>query len=99
MASDTSCSSSQNAESISLSDHCSQTAFFAAKKTFENRKDKWGEAAPTLDHYYCQLLRTPTHTLAIASDGIGTKIEIGERCQTYSTLGYDLVAMIADDIV
>ncbi len=83
----------------SLSDFCSQSAFYAAKKTFLNRKHKWGEAAPTLDHYYCQLLRTPTHLLAITSDGIGTKIEVAERCQNYATLGYDLVAMIADDII
>lgn len=84
---------------IPLSDLCSQSAFSSAKKTFSNRVNKWGEAAPTLDHYYCQLLYTPTHLLAITSDGIGTKIEIAERCRKYSTLGYDLIAMIADDII
>jgi phosphoribosylformylglycinamidine cyclo-ligase len=94
------CSSrSSSSQNIPLSDLCSQTAFYSAKKTFANRKNKWGEAAPTLDHYYCQLLRTPTHTLAITSDGIGTKIELAERCEIYSTLGYDLVAMVADDII
>lgn len=88
-----------SSSTLSLSETCSQSAFNVAKKTFQSRKQKWGEAAPTLDHYYCQLLKTPTHTLAIASDGIGTKIELAERCGKYSTLGYDLIAMIADDII
>jgi len=85
--------------SYSLADRCSQTAFMASKRTFHNRAHRWGEAVPTLDHFFCQLLRTPTHTLAIASDGIGTKIEIAERCANFATLGYDLVAMVADDII
>ena len=37
-------------------------------------------------------------TLAITSDGIGTKVEIAERMGRYDTLGFDLVAMVVDDL-
>lgn len=93
-------SSSVSSESSdSLSDLCSQSAFNSSKETFQNRQGKWGEAFPTLDHFYCQLLKTPTHILAISSDGIGSKVEIAERCRIYSTLGYDLMAMLVDDLI
>ena len=99
MAFDASGPSSPDHSNLPLSDQCSQAAFDAAKTTFRNRQGKWGEAEATLDHFYCQLVKTPSHRLAIASDGIGTKIEVAERCGVYRTLGYDLVAMIVDDII
>lgn len=37
--------------------------------------------------------------IGISSDGIGTKIEVAERTGVYHTLGYDLMAMIVDDLV
>ncbi len=37
-------------------------------------------------------------TIALTSDGIGTKIEVAERLGRYDTLGHDLVAMVADDL-
>jgi phosphoribosylformylglycinamidine cyclo-ligase len=37
--------------------------------------------------------------LGISSDGIGTKIEVAERVDRFDTLGYDLVAMTADDLI
>lgn len=84
---------------MQVSDLCSNTAFLAAKETFKNRIGKWGAASRCADAYFCQLLEVPPHILAISSDGIGSKIEIAERCQRYSTLGFDLVAMLADDLV
>jgi phosphoribosylformylglycinamidine cyclo-ligase len=37
--------------------------------------------------------------VAMTCDGIGTKAEVAERTGIYHTLGYDLVAMVADDLV
>jgi len=37
--------------------------------------------------------------VAMTCDGIGTKAELAERTGIYTTLGYDLVAMVADDLV
>jgi phosphoribosylformylglycinamidine cyclo-ligase len=37
--------------------------------------------------------------VAMTCDGIGTKAEVAERTGIYRTLGYDLVAMVADDLV
>jgi phosphoribosylformylglycinamidine cyclo-ligase len=37
--------------------------------------------------------------VAMTCDGIGTKAELAERTGNYRTLGYDLVAMVADDLV
>ena len=37
--------------------------------------------------------------IAMTCDGTGTKAELAERTGIYATLGYDLVAMVADDLV
>ena len=37
--------------------------------------------------------------IGISSDGIGTKIEIAERMNKYDTLGFDLIAMVCDDLI
>ena len=34
-----------------------------------------------------------------SDDGVGTKMEIAERIGKFDTLGYDLLAMVADDVV
>jgi phosphoribosylformylglycinamidine cyclo-ligase len=36
--------------------------------------------------------------VAISSDGIGTKAELAERTGAYDSLGFDLVAMVVDDL-
>ena len=36
--------------------------------------------------------------IGMSSDGIGTKIELAERTGIYNTIGFDLVAMVADDL-
>ena len=36
--------------------------------------------------------------IGMTSDGIGTKIELAERTGIYNTIGFDLVAMVADDL-
>jgi phosphoribosylformylglycinamidine cyclo-ligase len=37
--------------------------------------------------------------LATTTDGVGTKVMIAQRLGTYDTIGIDLVAMVADDLV
>lgn len=44
-------------------------------------------------------LNDVTGSPVMSSDGIGTKAELAERAQIYDTLGYDLIAMTADDLV
>lgn len=37
--------------------------------------------------------------LATSTDGVGTKVVVAARCGRYDTVGLDLVAMVADDVV
>lgn len=39
----------------------------------------------------------PEAMMGLNFDGIGTKVEIAERCGRFDTLGYDLMAMVCDD--
>ncbi len=92
---------SQNKQSgldIDLGNQCSKTAFEWAKKTYPNRSQRKGQAAQGLDSSFSNLLVFGNERIGIASDGIGTKIELAERAGIYHTLGFDLVAMVADDL-
>lgn len=83
---------------IDLGNLCSKDAFGWAKKTFTNRADRPGATALKVDGAFSNLLTFGDQRIGIASDGIGTKIELAERVGIYDTLGYDLVAMVADDL-
>lgn len=83
---------------IDLGNLCSKDAFGWAKKTFPNRANKAGAAALKVDGGFSNLLQFGKQRIGIASDGIGTKIELAERTRIYNTLGFDLVAMVADDL-
>ncbi|MBF0360468.1 MAG: hypothetical protein HQK49_05615 [Oligoflexia bacterium] len=48
---------------------------------------------------FANLIKIGDIDIGITSDGIGTKIEIAERAGIYNTLGYDLVAMVVDDLI
>src|SRR3954447_12519953 len=37
--------------------------------------------------------------LATSTDGVGTKVQIAQRLDRHDTIGFDLVGMVADDIV
>jgi phosphoribosylformylglycinamidine cyclo-ligase len=84
---------------IDLGNECSRNAYGWAKKTFHNRDGKPGEAARDLDGGFANEVRFGAARLGISSDGIGTKIEVAERVDRFDTLGYDLVAMTADDLI
>jgi len=83
---------------IDLGNLCSKDAFGWAKKTFSNRTNKAGAAALKVDGVFSNMLLFGDQRIGIASDGIGTKIELAERTGIYDTLGFDLVAMVADDL-
>lgn len=83
---------------IDLGNLCSKDAFGWAKKTFSNRTNKAGAAALKVDGVFSNMLLFGNQRIGIASDGIGTKIELAERTGIYDTLGFDLVAMVADDL-
>ena len=89
---------SQSGLDIDAGDRCSQNAYAWAKKTFRYREHKPGMPCRNLDGAFSNMLDFKGTRIGIASDGIGTKIELAERTQIYRTLGYDLMAMVVDDL-
>ena len=88
----------QSGVNIDLGNQSSQTAFGYAKETFSNRKGKRGEVASKTKGGFSNLLIFGNERIGIGSDGTGTKAELTERTGIYDTLGFDLVAMVADDL-
>ncbi|MDN5354777.1 MAG: phosphoribosylformylglycinamidine cyclo-ligase [Candidatus Cloacimonadota bacterium] len=84
---------------IDLGNKCSQNAYDWAKRTFINRKDKAGEIQIDVDGTFSNMLKFDNARIGISSDGIGTKIELAERTGIYNTIGFDLMAMVADDLI
>ncbi|QQS28803.1 MAG: phosphoribosylformylglycinamidine cyclo-ligase [Sphingobacteriales bacterium] len=89
----------QSGFDIDLGNQCSQNAFSWAKKTFKNRTGKVGQVVMKVDGAFSNMLDFHGVKIGITSDGIGTKIELSERTGIYDSLGYDLVAMVADDLI
>ncbi len=85
--------------SIEEGNAASRNAYGWAKKTFANRAGLPGQPAQDLDGGFSNEIRFGAERLGISSDGIGTKIEVAERLNKYDTLGYDLIAMTADDLI
>ncbi|GAA4392955.1 AIR synthase-related protein [Hymenobacter koreensis] len=85
--------------SIEEGNAASRCAYNWAKKTFATRAGKPGEPAQDLEGGFSNEVRFGNERLGIGSDGIGTKIEVAERVDRYDTLGYDLIAMVADDLI
>ncbi len=81
---------------IEAGDECSALAYQAAKNTFVGRKGMIGE--PVIDDGgFTGFLDMGDFYLVQNDDGVGTKIMIAEKINKFDTLGYDLVAMVADD--
>ncbi|MFH1807718.1 MAG: AIR synthase related protein, partial [Pseudomonadota bacterium] len=83
---------------IDLGDRCSHDAYAWARRSFGQRQGRAGEIID-LDASFSTGLRFGAERLAMTSDGIGTKVELAERCGVYDSLGHDLVAMVVDDLV
>lgn len=88
----------QSGVDLDLGNKCSRTAYRWAKRSFRFRQGKAGEALINVDDSFSNILQFPGSRLGISSDGIGTKIELAERTGIYHTLGYDLLAMVVDDL-
>jgi len=88
----------QSGTNIDLGNRCSQIAYARAKKTFVNRPPGTGNPLMTVDGAFSNVMDFRGVKIGMSSDGIGTKIELAERTGVYSTLGFDLIAMVADDL-
>lgn len=83
---------------VELGDKCSRLAYEAAKGTFPGRKGMMG-APVIMDGGFAGLLDMGEFYLVQNDDGVGTKMEVAEKMEVFDTLGYDLVAMVADDAI
>ncbi len=83
---------------LELGERCSRRAWTWARRTFAARRGRPGEVVGGLHASFSNVVRLGDVRLALTSDGIGTKAELAERTGVYDTLGFDLVAMVADDL-
>lgn len=83
---------------VSAGDLASEAAYKAAKATFPVRAGLIGEPV-VLEGGFTGLLDMGDYYLVQNNDGVGTKSEIARRVGDFSSLGYDLLAMVADDAV
>jgi len=84
---------------VELGDRCSKAAYEAAKGTFAGRTNKKVGRAVVDEGGFAGLLDMGDFYLVQNDDGVGTKIEVAEKMRKFDTLGYDLVAMVADDAI
>lgn len=66
-------------------------------KTSLNRPRLGRELVP--NGYYASVLDLGSTGLAVATDGVGTKIVVAEMMERYDTIGIDLIAMNVNDII
>lgn len=83
---------------IAMGGRCSAVAYGWTRTTFAAREGKPGAVFEGLNASFASLVEFGGQRIGITSDGVGTKVEVAERVGTYSTLGFDLVAMVADDL-
>ncbi|MBN2781588.1 MAG: phosphoribosylformylglycinamidine cyclo-ligase [Candidatus Marinimicrobia bacterium] len=88
----------QSGVDIDLGNQCSRTAYAWAKKSFSNRPAGEGNPMLNVEGSFSNIMDFHGVKIGMSSDGIGTKIEVAERTGIYDTLGYDLIAMTADDL-
>jgi len=83
---------------IEQGDKCSAIAYQAAKNTFKGRQGLIGQAVVD-DGGFAGVLDMGDFYLVQNDDGVGTKILIAEMIDKYDGLGFDLLAMVADDAI
>lgn len=89
---------------IELGDDASKVLYEAAKITWNNRKGKLGEVVELFEDFSglraIHVGGLPADTyMNMGFDGVGTKMELGERIAKHDTVAYDLFAMVCDDAV
>lgn len=89
---------------IHRGDEASRILYEAARRTWANRAGRFGEVITPFDDFTG--LRVidigglpPGTVLSMGFDGVGTKVEIGERLGRHDTVAFDLFAMVCDDAV
>lgn len=89
---------------IDLGDDASKILFNASKRTWENRRGRFGEVEQAFDDFaglrVVPLKGLPDDSVMnLSFDGIGTKTYIAERTGNHRTAAFDLFAMVCDDAV
>lgn len=89
---------------IHLGDEASRILYEAARRTWANRAGRFGEVITPFDDFtglrVLDIGGLPAGTvLSVGFDGVGTKVEIGERVARHDTIAFDLLAMVCDDAV
>ncbi len=89
---------------IDLGNDASKILYNASRLTWVNREGALGEViVPTNDFSglrYIDVSGLPKGTVMnIGFDSVGTKIEVAERVGRHETVGYDLFAMICEDVL
>lgn len=68
-------------------------------RTLAYRAGKVGESLTGIGHFSALVKLSSSHALAINTDGVGSKLLVAQAAGRYETVGIDLVAMNANDIV
>ncbi len=71
----------------------------AVGRTLLNRRGKVGESLTGIGHFSGLIKINDELALALSCDGVGSKIMVAEALGKYDTIGIDLVAMNANDII
>jgi phosphoribosylformylglycinamidine cyclo-ligase len=69
------------------------------KRTLSFRRGKVGESIMDIGHFSGLIKLDKKRALALAADGVGTKIIVASMLSKYDTIGIDLVAMNANDVI
>ncbi len=69
------------------------------KETLSFRKGKIGESLVDIGHFGTLISISEDKALALGADGVGSKIMVAEMINKFDTIGIDLIAMNANDII
>ncbi len=83
---------------IEAGDSASRRAYEAALSTHSSRKGMFGTPLK-MEGGFTGALDCGDFLLVQNDDGVGSKMMVAEQMNRYDTLGYDLLAMVADDAV
>jgi phosphoribosylformylglycinamidine cyclo-ligase len=79
-------------------DAASRIAAEHAERTQLRRAGRPGACDAALRAHFAQISQFGAERIATTTDGVGTKVELAERTRIYTTIAYDLVAMVVDDL-
>lgn len=68
------------------------------KLTFKNREGKEGQVKD-LGTHFANTFQVGSNLFAMSTDGVGSKILLAEKLNKYDTIGIDMVAMVANDLI